>query len=51
MRAERHIADDRGVFGDENIFAEPWRLAEKFVELLGQFVHAKILTRSGGGTN
>jgi hypothetical protein len=44
MRAERHIADDRGVFGDENVFAERRFFAEKFVELPCQFVHVKILT-------
>jgi len=51
MRAERHVADDGGVFGDENIFAERRFFAEKSVELFCQFVHAKNLTRSGGGTN
>jgi hypothetical protein len=51
MCAKRHIADDRGVSGDENVFAELRFFAEKLVELPGQFVHAKNLTRSGGGTN
>ena len=51
MRAERDVADDRGGFGDENLFAERRFFAEKLVELSGQFVHAKNLARSGGGTN
>ena len=51
MRAERHVADDGRGLGDENIFAELRFFAEKFVQLPCQFVHAKILTRSGGGTN
>jgi len=44
MIAKPHIADDRRVFGDENIFAQRRFFAEKFVELLGQFVHAENLT-------
>ena len=51
MRAERHVTDDGGGLGYENIFAERRFFAEKFVQLLCQFVHAKNLTRSGGGTN
>jgi hypothetical protein len=51
MRAERHVADDGRVFGDENIFAEHRFFAEKFIKLRCQFVHAKNLTRSSGGTN
>jgi hypothetical protein len=51
MRAERHVADDDGCFGDENIFAELRFFAEKSVKLPGQFVHAVSLTRGGGGTN
>jgi hypothetical protein len=50
MSAKRHIADDRGVFGDENIFAQRRFFAEEFVELRGQFVHAENLTGSDGGT-
>ena len=46
MRAERHVADDGGGLGDENIFAERRFFAEKSVKLLCQFVHAKNLTRS-----
>ena len=37
------IADDGGVFGDEDIFAERRFFAEKFVELFCQFVHEEIL--------
>ncbi len=44
MRAERHVANDGGVFGDENIFAQCRFFAEKFIELRRQFVHAKNLT-------
>jgi hypothetical protein len=51
MRAERHVADDGRGAGDENIFAERRFFAEKFIKLLCQFIHAEILTRSGGGTN
>jgi hypothetical protein len=43
VRAERHIADDGGGLGDENIFAKPQRPAEKFVELWREFVHAQNL--------
>jgi hypothetical protein len=43
VRAERHVADDGGGRGDKNIFAEPRRLAEKFVELWRKFVHAENL--------
>jgi hypothetical protein len=50
MRAERHIANDDGGFGDINALAELRGLAEKFVELPGQFVHAANLARSCGGT-
>jgi hypothetical protein len=31
MRAERHVADDGGVPGDKNIFAERRFFAEKFI--------------------
>jgi hypothetical protein len=48
MRAKRHVADDGGGFGDEDIFAERRFFAEKCIKLLCQFVHANILTRSGG---
>jgi len=40
VRAQRDIADDGGGLGDEDIFAEPRRLAEKRVELLGELIHA-----------
>ena len=39
MRAECDIADDSGSFGDENIFTELRRLAEKPIKLLCEFVH------------
>ena len=51
MCAERHIADDRGAAGDENFFAELGLFAEKRVELFGEFVHAKKLTRNDRGIN
>ena len=35
MRAERHIADDRGVFGDEDTFAQLGFFTEELVELPG----------------
>jgi hypothetical protein len=40
-----------GGLGDENIFAGCRFFVGKFINLPCQFVHAKILTRSGGGTN
>ena len=40
MRAERHVADDGGGFGDENIFSELRLFAEKFVQLRVKFAHA-----------
>jgi len=48
--SNRHVADDGHGFGDENILAERRFFAEKSVELFIH-AHAKILTRSVGGTN
>ena len=44
MRAERHVANDDGGLGDEDIFAELRLPAEKFIELLCEFVHAGNLS-------
>jgi hypothetical protein len=41
--AEGDVADNGGVFGDEDIFAEPGLAAEKFVELGLQVAHADSL--------
>ena len=50
VRAERHVADDDGGLGEIDAFAELRFFAEKFIELLCEFVHAGNLPRTGGGT-
>ena len=47
--AQKYV--DNGGPGEINALAELGLLAEKFIKLFCQFVHAKNLTRTGSGTN